>query len=189
MDLHDGPDPRDGMDLRGSVALVAGAGPAGAALSLRLAAYGASVAVFDRRPEAVASRIDGAGGHVLALAGDPGDEQAVRAAVGRLLTAWERIDIVVIDAEGLATVAEAVARYLPEAARTSSREVADLVVLGSGTRAEACCQRLRQQLAGQPVRVELVTGDPTPERVLRLIGRRAVAAAGPGGGALDWQPS
>ncbi|HEV2888700.1 MAG TPA: SDR family NAD(P)-dependent oxidoreductase [Jatrophihabitans sp.] len=192
------------MDLRGSVALVTGAaGPIGAAVSTRLASLGASVAVLDRRPAAVAHQITGSGGHVLALTGDPDDPTAVRAAVGRLLTAWERIDIVVIPSPGtgiagVGSVAQAVAGFLPEAARTGSRGVADLVVIdGAGApdrfqvaaeqSVEAFCDSLRQELAGQPVRVELVrsaavrndpAGDGTQhvtEEVVRLIGRPAAA--------------
>src|SRR5215218_5382067 len=87
------------MDLRGSVALVTGAAsPIGTAVSVQLAALGASVAVLDRRPAAVAHRIASSGGHVLALTADLEDPDSVRAAIGRLMTAWERIDIVVTGA-------------------------------------------------------------------------------------------
>ncbi|MEO6500605.1 MAG: SDR family NAD(P)-dependent oxidoreductase [Jatrophihabitantaceae bacterium] len=146
------------MDLRGSVALVTGAAsPIGTAVSVRLASLGASVAVLDRRPAAVAHRIAAAGGHVLALTADIEDPDSVRAAIGRLMTAWERIDIVVTGPgsrppgpsgsdwadgwadswkqlpeaglRGLVTVSRAVAGYLPDSARTGARGVADLVVI------------------------------------------------------------
>lgn len=170
------------------MALVAGTGPLGAAAGVRLAALGASVAVLDRRPDALAHRIGSSGGHVLALPADPADDGSVRAAVGRLLTAWERIDIVVAGAGGLDAVCSAVTGYLPEAARTGSRGVADLVVLGAaGTpgpsqrAVESFCDGLRQQLAGDPVRVEVVTAaseEEVTEQVLQLIGRPAKATAG-----------
>ncbi|MBV9822358.1 MAG: SDR family oxidoreductase [Actinobacteria bacterium] len=160
------------MDLHGNVALTIG--PAGAAVADRLAELGASVAVLDHRPAALASRIASAGGHSLALTGDHRDERSVRAAVSRLLTAWERIDIVVTGADSLAVVGPAVARYLVEAAGTSSRGVADLIVLGP---AEA--RRPEIRLAGEAVRVELV--DPVRPgvagRVLELIGRPAFRTA------------
>jgi NAD(P)-dependent dehydrogenase (short-subunit alcohol dehydrogenase family) len=171
------------MDLRGNVALVTGAaGPVGAALSARLAGLGASVAVLDRRPDAVAYRIAGAGGHVLALTADVADQQSVRAALGRLLTAWERIDIVLTDGTGLATVGAAVADYLAEAAGTGSRGVADLVVLTGSP--DPAVTGLRQQFSGRPVRVEQVPAgspaDQVPELVLRLIGRPAATAPATG---------
>jgi NAD(P)-dependent dehydrogenase (short-subunit alcohol dehydrogenase family) len=178
------------MDLRGNVALVTGAaGPVGGALSARLAGLGASVAVLDRRPDAVAYRIASGGGHVLALTADVADPHSVRAAVGRLLTAWERIDIVLTDADHLGTVGPAVAGHLPEAARTGSRGVADLVVLaGSPDLAEPAVAGLRQQFGDQPVRVEAVLAGPSgagltgevAEQVLRLIGRPAPAVPATG---------
>lgn len=166
------------MDLRGNVALTVGA--AGAPVADRLAGLGASVAVFDRRPAALASRIAAAGGHSLALVGDHRDERSVRAAVSRLLTAWERIDIVVTGGNGLALLGPAVSRYLVEAAGTGCRGVADLIVLGG---AGADYREIRRKLAAEPVRVALV--DPGPpavaDRVLELIGRpvfRTVGLAG-----------
>lgn len=179
------------MDLYGNVALLAGAAgaagaasPTGPAVGDRLAALGASVAVFDPRPAALASRIAAAGGHSLALTGDHRDERSVRAAVSRLLTAWERIDIVLTGGDGLAVVGPAVSRYLAEAARTSSRGVADLIVLSrpghAAGQTEARCREIRRRLAGEPVRVELV--DPSSpaavDRVLELIGRPAFRAVG-----------
>jgi hypothetical protein len=173
------------MDLYGNVALIAGAAnPAGTAVGDRLAGLGASVAVFDPRPVALASRIATAGGHSLALTGDHRDQRSVRAAVSRLLTAWERIDIVVTGEDGVAVVGPAVSPYLAEAARTSSRAVADLIVLSrpgnAAGQAEARCREIRRQLAGQPVRVELV--DPSApavaDRVLELIGRPAFRTVG-----------
>ncbi len=164
------------MDLRGNVALVTGAaGPIGAAVSVRLAGLGASVAVLDRRPDAVAERIVGTGGHVLALTADVADQHSVRAAVGRLLTAWERIDIVVIGAEALGTVGPAVAGFLPEAARTSPRAVADLVVLAGSV--EPAGMGWSQRLADQQVRLDVLAvsdGLPVEDlcgQVLALICR------------------
>ena len=177
------------MDLRGNVALVTGAaGPVGTALSTRLAGLGASVAVLDRRPDALAHRIGSTGGHVLALTADVTDPHSVRAALGRLLTAWERIDIVATDAGSLATVGPAVTGYLPYAAATGSRGIADLVVLAdpAGPNEDAVLG-LRRQLDDQPVRIELVPADPpgqgspdeVAERVLRLIGRPCRPPAAP----------
>lgn len=168
------------MDLRGNVALVTGvtgtSGPVGAALSARLAGLGASVAVLDRRPDALAARIAGSGGHVLALTADVGDQHSVRAAVGRLLTAWERIDLVLTDAAGLAGIGPAVAGYLADAARTGSRGIADLMVLGRLPGSDL------EQFADDLVRVEAVPlgrPDEVADQVLRLIGRPApVTAAG-----------
>ena len=62
-------------------------------------------------------------------------------------------------------------RYLPEAARSSTRGVADLIVLGpSGSRraqAGARIREIRRQLAGEPVRVELVDCPPAGRRCHR----------------------
>ncbi len=69
------------------VAFVTGAGSGiGAAAARRLAARGASVALFDlSKPavEATAAAIDAAGGHVLALHGDVSDDSVVKQAVAQ----------------------------------------------------------------------------------------------------------
>ena len=155
------------MDLRGNVALVVGCGQARPVTAVGRSGWPHSAprwrcSTAIRRCSRPGS--PAAGGHALALAGDPCDGQSVRAAVSRLLTAWERIDILVTGVDGLAEVAPAVSGYLPEAARTSTRGVADLIVLGpSGSRraqAEARIREIRRQLAGEPVRVELVDCPP-----------------------------
>jgi NAD(P)-dependent dehydrogenase (short-subunit alcohol dehydrogenase family) len=171
------------MDLRGNVALVTGvtgtSGPVGVALSARLAGLGASVALLDRRPDAVADRLARSGGHVLALTAEVGDPHSVRAAVGRLLTAWERIDLVLTGATGLATVGPAVAGYLADAARTGSRGIADLVVLGCPSGQDVAGLRQRYRL-DDLVRIEVLpldSPDKVAEEVLRLIGRGLPATA------------
>ncbi len=91
-----------GIDLRGQVALVTGAGRGiGRAAARALAAAGAEVAVLSRSADQVAETvalISGAGGHALALAGDVTDRAAVSASVQQVLGRFGQIDLLVNNA-------------------------------------------------------------------------------------------
>jgi NADP-dependent 3-hydroxy acid dehydrogenase YdfG len=147
------------IDLHGNVAVVTGASSGiGEAISIRLAALGASVVLVGRRPEAlsiVAKHIDAAGGHAISLAADVSDLSSIRAAVGRVITTCERIDIVVnnagtaalapfasaeagewqkmvdVNISGVINTTHAALPYLLNAAETSARGVADVITIGS----------------------------------------------------------
>jgi NAD(P)-dependent dehydrogenase (short-subunit alcohol dehydrogenase family) len=86
----------------GQVALVTGAGSGiGEAAALKLAEGGATVAALDiraDRADALAGRIDAAGGRALTLAADVADEAAMRAAFARLVAAAGRLDLIVANA-------------------------------------------------------------------------------------------
>ena len=88
-----------GIDLRGQVALVTGAGRGiGRATARALAAAGANVAVLSRSADQVAETaalITGAGGHALVLAADVTDRAAVHASVQAVLARFGRIDLLV----------------------------------------------------------------------------------------------
>ncbi len=90
------------MLLQGKVALVTGAGSGiGRAAAHRLAVAGARVALLDRGQEAVddvAAAISAAGGEALPITADISDAPAVEKAVGSVLNAWERLDIVFANA-------------------------------------------------------------------------------------------
>ena len=90
------------VSLAGKVALVTGCGPnIGSGIALALAKYGARVACNDLRPEAAQAavrRIERGGGTALAVTGDVGDEDDVRAYVGEVLDAWGGIDILINNA-------------------------------------------------------------------------------------------
>jgi NAD(P)-dependent dehydrogenase (short-subunit alcohol dehydrogenase family) len=87
------------IDLTGRVALVTGAGAGiGQAVSVRLAAAGAQVAVNDVRADAAretVGRIAAAGGTATAVPGDMTDEAAVGAAVAACVSRFGALDIAV----------------------------------------------------------------------------------------------
>jgi NAD(P)-dependent dehydrogenase (short-subunit alcohol dehydrogenase family) len=91
-----------GIDLRGQVALVTGAGRGiGRATARALAAVGAEVAVLSRSADQVAETaalISGGGGRALALAGDVTDRAAVTASVQAVLGRFGQIDLLVNNA-------------------------------------------------------------------------------------------
>jgi NADP-dependent 3-hydroxy acid dehydrogenase YdfG len=145
--------------LEGTAVLVTGASSGiGEATALALAAEGAAVAVAARRKDrldALAERIEEAGGRALALELDVTDRAAVVAAVdgvaaelGRLDTVvnnagvmligpiedapideWDRM--VTLNVQGLLYVAHAALPHLLKAAADGPREVADLVNISS----------------------------------------------------------
>ena len=93
----------EGPDLAGKVALVTGGSRGiGAAISTRLAALGARVAINFRSGEdaarEVADEIRRGGGTAEIFAGDVGDPSAVRSMVSAVVKAFGRIDIVVNNA-------------------------------------------------------------------------------------------
>lgn len=91
------------LGLKGKVALVTGASDGiGKAAAARFAAEGASVAILARTMsdlEAVAAEINGAtGSKVIPVSADVSDEQAVKAAVGKVADELGGIDILVNNA-------------------------------------------------------------------------------------------
>jgi rhamnulose-1-phosphate aldolase/alcohol dehydrogenase len=87
--------------LTGKVALVTGAGSGiGRAIAMRLRSEGAAVAVADIDAEAAGTVAEalGAGDHAIAVPVDVRDEQAVQAAIDRLVTRFGGLDIVVNNA-------------------------------------------------------------------------------------------
>lgn len=89
-------------ELTGQVALVTGGGRGiGRAVALALAGAGAAVAVTGRNPgslEETVAAIGAAGGRAMALPGDTGDPEAVRAAFAATRAAFGPVGILVVNA-------------------------------------------------------------------------------------------
>lgn len=89
-------------ELTGKVALVTGGGRGiGRAVALTLAGAGAAVAVTGRNPgslEETVAAIGAAGGRAIALPGDTGDPEAVRAAFAATRAAFGPVGILVVNA-------------------------------------------------------------------------------------------
>lgn len=91
------------MKLKGQAAIVTGGGTGmGRAISKRLAAEGAAVAVNYRtsreEAEETAAEIEAAGGTALAMQTDVADERQVRAMVAEVEKRWGRLDVLVNNA-------------------------------------------------------------------------------------------
>jgi len=90
------------MELQARVALVTGAGSGiGKATAVTLAREGAKVGVLGHTRSEIdmtVSEIEADGGTAIALEADVADEDAMRAAVAQLVQAYERIDVVVVNA-------------------------------------------------------------------------------------------
>ena len=145
--------------LAGSVALITGASSGiGEATARALADHGAAVAIAARRTdrlEALAGKIQSAGGRALAIEADVTDREQANAAVARTVEELGRLDIVInnagvmllgpiVDAPveewermiqlnvlGLLYVANASIPHLLEAAEAEPRRVSDLVNISS----------------------------------------------------------
>jgi len=87
------------INLNGKVALVTGVGPnIGSGLALMLGKYGAKVACNDVRPEvadAAVERLRRNDIEAMAIPGDVGDEEQVKAYIQKVVDAWGHVDILV----------------------------------------------------------------------------------------------
>src|SRR5687768_4614930 len=118
-----------GRDLRNRVVAITGASSGiGAATAIACAERGMRVGLYARRAdrlEAIAERIQGAGGEAEAVVGDVRDRAAVEELVARVTRRWGRLDAIVANA-GFGVTAP-VAETPPDEAR----EIFDVNVLGT----------------------------------------------------------
>lgn len=142
--------------LNGKVALVTGASSGiGEATALALAEEGASVAVVARREdrlEALADRIRGMGGKVLAIPADLTDEAQAKSAVERTVREFERLDILVNNA-GIMLLGPSV-----EASLEDWKRMVDINLMAVLSTTHAALPIFRQQGAGHIVMVSSVSG-------------------------------
>jgi 3-oxoacyl-[acyl-carrier protein] reductase len=143
--------------LAGQVAIVTGGSRnIGRAISLRLAAEGAAVAVVGRSDgaaaEAVAGEITEAGGRAMARLADVTDETGVGALVDEVAAAYGRVDILVNNA--------AVRRRQPLDSMTLAqwREITGVILDGAFLCARACVPHMIAAGAGSIVNIGGLSG-------------------------------
>ena len=139
-------------ELDGKVAIVTGAGRnIGRAITLRLAADGASVLVNARNnrteAEAVVREIEAAGGRALVHIGDVADAKAVQAMADAALSQFGRIDILVNNAALRREKSFAEMEY------AEWRAILDVTLDGAFHCTKACLAGLRQSQAGTIVNI------------------------------------
>ncbi|TDN95452.1 NAD(P)-dependent dehydrogenase (short-subunit alcohol dehydrogenase family) [Salegentibacter sp. 24] len=92
------------LDLEGKVAIITGGnGVLGGAMAHGLAAQGVKVGILGRSADTVGERvkeIEGAGGVAMSLVADVLDREGLEEAKERVLSAWDKIDILVNGAGG-----------------------------------------------------------------------------------------
>jgi len=152
-------------DFTGLVAIVTGgASGLGAAIAERLRGGGATVAVFDLRPDA-APHAD------LAVAVDVADDASVRAGVERVAAAFGRIDVLVNNA-GIGAQGTVEANADDEWLR-----VLDVNVVGMARVSRAVLPHLRRSPAAAIVNTSSIAATAgLPERALYSASKGAVAA-------------
>lgn len=152
-------------DFTGLVAIVTGgASGIGAAIAERLHAAGATVAVFDLRP-------DDAPVGDLAVAVDVADDASVRAGVERVATEFGRIDILVNNA-GIGAQGDIAANDDDEWHR-----VLDINVVGIARVSRAVLPHLRRSPAAAIVNTSSIAATAgLPQRALYTASKGAVAA-------------
>ena len=149
-----GPWPSGSTDLRDQVALVTGgARGIGRASAVALARAGADVAVADLLPTADAEAAIGAvRRRALGLHLDVTDPEAVRQAIGRVVAALGRLDILV-------TAAGIIHRdSLAETSETVWRRVVDVVLTGTFHAVQAAVPVMRAQGYGKIVTISSISG-------------------------------
>lgn len=92
------------FQLEGKTAIVTGgSGVLGGAMARGLAAAGARVVIISRRPEAASQVVEAIrleGGAAMAVMADVTDRKQLKGAIGQVLKAWNRIDILINAAGG-----------------------------------------------------------------------------------------
>jgi rhamnose utilization protein RhaD (predicted bifunctional aldolase and dehydrogenase) len=161
-------DARSGDELSGRAALVAGAGPAGAAVVRALARSGAEVLLVDGDPERLEECVRGLPGleRLVGRFDDPLDvRDALRAATER----FGGIDLLVLDADALAAAAEdAIEQTL---ALLAAQGTGGGIALVASADVTELCRRAGSEAAGANVRVEAIAPDAAAQVGRILAGR------------------
>ena len=167
------------FDLKGKVAVVTGGtGVLGGAMARGLATAGAKVAIMGRREEKaeeVARNIKDEGGEALALPADVLERGELEEARAKLLTAWNRVDILVNAAGGNlpgATVVGDLSFFDVE--KSALNEVVNLNLLGTILPSQVFGAAMRERGSGSIINISSMAAQ---KPLTRVIGYSAAKAA------------
>ncbi len=167
------------FDLKGKVAVVTGGtGVLGGAMARGLATAGAQVAIMGRREEKaeeVARSIKDEGGEALALPADVLERGELEEARAKLLTAWNRVDILVNAAGGnlpSATVVGDLSFFDVE--KSALNEVVNLNLLGTVLPSQVFGAAMRERGSGSIINISSMAAQ---KPLTRVVGYSAAKAA------------
>ena len=167
------------FDLNGKVAVVTGGtGVLGGRMARGLAAAGARVAIMGRREEKaeeVARSIKDEGGEALALPADVLERGELEEARAKLLTAWNRVDILVNAAGGNMPGATVVGNLsFFDVEKSALNEVVNLNLLGTILPAQIFGAAMRERGSGSIINISSMAAQ---KPLTRVVGYSAAKAA------------
>lgn len=162
------------FDLTDKVALITGASRGiGQAIAETYAAAGARVVLSSRKQEAldaVAQKIEAAGGQALPVAAHTGDEQALQSLVERTVEAYGSIDVVVNNAATNPHFG-----HILTSEESHWQKILDVNVVGYFRVAKACATSMQERGSGKIINMASVAGKtPLPGMGIYCVSKAAV---------------